>query len=70
VTDADAAMRALLAEMADDNECCLKDLPSYGPNEDGDFPDCDCWECRDLDTVRLRACDEASLLLDDGEIPF
>ena len=31
---------------ARDEERCLKSLPSYGPNDDGDLPDCDCCACQ------------------------
>jgi hypothetical protein len=37
-----------------DHESCLKHLPSYGPNEDGDYPDCDCRACRGVTEARAR----------------
>lgn len=54
------------------HECCLKVLPSYGPNEDGDFPDCDCAACQSVPVMSVAdvtPLTDATPLTDD-DIPF
>jgi hypothetical protein len=55
----------------DDDECCLTRLRSWGPNGDGDFPDCDCWRCYEppaIGPVPVVADDATPLT--DADIPF
>jgi hypothetical protein len=55
----------------DDTECCVKVPPSYGLNDEGDVPDCDCAVCQSPRVAPPDAWNlvarELDATADDGE---